>query len=234
MNLQDILNYQAVDKELFALEMQIKNSEEAKALYNYTMKKKECTEDLLKGIRDIDDAMVFVERFKDSYMKINNEIDELLEVLESFEERREVDLYEKKIAQYQKELESIEKELNKINRKILENETNCKNAINTILNCNKAIEDSKSKVEAMKNSLRDRVVEIKGRMQSLRKSIPEDILIKYEGIRKANKMPVLVEYDDKSKICKGCGMDVDCNVANKVSNGEFVDCPNCGRLLYKL
>lgn len=231
MNLKDLLEYQKVDNELFTLEMQVKTSKEAKEIANYSEIKKKSMDDYHKNLRDIEDALTHIEKYNKAYAKTNAEIDELIDVLGDFQELKEIDKYEKLIAQQQKDLMSIEKELYKLNNMIDECEKICKQSITNFAKCNKLIAERKAVVDNLMASMKDKVAEIKGRMKELASKIPADVLIKYNNARKSNRLPIVVPLNGSN--CSGCGMDLPSSETAAIKENTIIDCPNCGRLIYK-
>lgn len=231
MNLNDLLEYQNVDNELYKLEMQVKTSKEAKEIANYSKIRKKSMDDYHKNIRDIEDALTHIERYNKSYNKTNSEIDELIDVLGDFQELKEIDKYEKQIAQQQKDLTSIEKELYKLSSIIDDCEKICRQAIETFAKCNKLITERKQTVDTMMTSMKDDVANIKLRMKSLAMQIPPEVLLKYNNARKTNRLPIVVPLNGSS--CNGCGIDLPSSETGKIKVDSIIECPNCGRLIYK-
>lgn len=232
MNLQKLLDYQEVDKKMYALEMQITNSDENKNLKSLLNTKKECSEEIVKGGKEIEACNAAIAKYKKRYDEMNYEIEELIDVLDSFEEPREIDLYEKKLAMQQKELESIEREISKIARSLDGIEANCKATIAKVIKCNQLIKDNKDSLEKKKAAMMNEVKEVRAQLAAFAKEIPPAVYEKYVVIRKRNKMPVVVPYNKEGKACGGCGMDIDYNMMSKLETEKVIECPNCSRLIY--
>ena len=118
MELQKILDYQKVDLEIYNLENKLKGSDAAKAYAKASSLKKANTEDAQKCVRDAEEVTVLIERYRHSYDKIASEIVGIADVLDTFEEHKEIDMFEKKIEQYKKELQSIEREMTRLAKKL--------------------------------------------------------------------------------------------------------------------
>lgn len=234
MNLQKILDYQKVDMKIYKIQMSLRNSEAGKMLNKASALKMSLIDDVQKYVREADEVVVLVERFRLTYDKVAKEMSDLADVLDTFEEPREIDLYEKKIDQYKKELLNIERELTKLSKKVDECEKKSKESVTNLQKCEQLIKKSKQEIEAMKQDKMAEVKDLMGQLAELKKDISEEVLKKYNDIKKIGKMPVLVQASDDCKSCGGCGMEVSSKETNILDKGELVDCPNCGRILYKI
>ena len=232
MDLQKILAYQDIDKKVYACEMELKQSkvaqEYAKAMTVYKAK----TEDMMKSIRDADEIAVLVDRYKQTYKSILEEMNGLNEVFESFEELKEIDRYEKKIAQYQKELLNIEHELTRLAKKMDDCIDVSKTSLEALKKLEEMIKIRKYEMQKLKTSIEERAKEFLLELKKLQGEIPQEIIAKYNAIRKNKKMPVLVPCSDDFKACHGCGMDISSDLSIKLKDKQIVECPNCGRLIY--
>lgn len=232
MDLQKILEYQKIDSQIYQFEVKLKNSDVAKKYATAMKAYKNKNEDMIKSIRDADEIAILVDRHRQTYKKINDEINDLINEIDSFEELKEIDKYEKKIAQYQKDLLNIEHELTKLAKKMDDCIKNSQECLNNLANLEKNIKLCQVAIQELKNSMLNEVKQLKSKMEDLKKDIPKDIIEKYTSIRKGGKMPVLVECSDNFNSCTGCGMDVPNNLQTKLRDGEIVECPNCGRMIY--
>lgn len=231
MNLQKILDYQRVDSQIHAMEVELKNSQPAKDYAKAMGLRKVCTDDLMKSLRDAEDIAVLVDRFRQTYQKINDEMNGLDDVLDSFEELKEIDRYEKKIAQYQKELLNVEHELTKLTKRMDDCIRISKESFAKVAKCEDIIKNAKVEMQKIKHGMQDKVSGFIKQLNELKTDIPSDILAKYNEIRK-NKMPVLVPSSDNYTACMGCGMDLPNSLSSKLEANEIVECPNCGRMIY--
>ncbi len=232
MNLQKILSYQEIDKKVYACEMELKQSktaqEYAKAMTMYKAK----TEDMMKKIREAEEIAVLVERYKQTYKNIFEEINGLSDVLESFEELKEIDKYEKKIAQFQKELLNIERELTRLSKKMDECIEISKKSLEQLKQLEEIIMRSKFIMQKMKAEVEEKAKTHLLELKKLQAELPPNLIAKYNEIRKNKKMPVLVPASENYKACLGCGMDISSDLSIKLQGGQIVECPNCGRLIY--
>lgn len=231
MNLEKILEYQRIDKQIYAMEVELKNTEAAKNYAKAMGLRKACTDDLMKSLRDSEEIAILVDRYRQTYQKINDEMNGLDDVLDSFEELKEIDKYEKKIAQYQKELLNVEHELTKLTKRMDDCIKISKDSFAKVAKCDDIIKNAKNEMQKIKQGMQEKVNVLMRKLNDLKLDIPKEIIDKYNAIRK-NKMPVLVPCSDKFTACQGCGMDIPNNLSSMLAKNEIVECPNCGRLIY--
>ena len=234
MELQKILDYQKVDLQIYKLENELKNSAAAKAYANANISRKSNTEDAQKCVRDAEEVTVLIDRYRQNYDKIASEILGIADVLDTFEEPKEIDMFEKKIEQYKKELQSIEREMTRLSNKLNECSSKGKSCLNAVIKCNKDIAVSKSQIETLKKEMQSKVVVLMKSLAELKQTLPAEFLVKYSEIRKNHKMPVLVAFNESKKSCNGCGMDLPSSASSELVAGKLIDCPNCGRIIYKI
>ncbi len=232
MDLQKILAYQDIDKKVYACEIELKQSkpaqEYAKAMSVYKAK----TEEMMKSIRDADEIAIIVERYKQTYKTIFEEMNGLNEVFSSFEELKEIDKYEKKIAQFQKELLNIERELTRLAKKMDECIEVSKKSLDDLKKLEDIIKIRKVDMQKIKVAIEEKAKDFLVELKKLQAEIPPNVIAKYNEIRKNKKMPVLVACSDNYKSCLGCGMDISSDLSIKLQNNQIVECPNCGRLIF--
>ena len=233
MDLQKILDYQTVDMQLFKLEMALRNSDAGKSLAASKSEMAKKAGDIQKCVKDADEVKVIVEKYREIYKKIAFEMSELSDVLEHFEEPKEIDRYEKQIDQSKKKLLEIEKELTKLVKKMDECVSRANESLVKYSEFNKTAQVAMKKLNEMKASMQNEAKELNEKLKELKKVLPENFIEKYNNIKKNGKMPVLVEGDTENKICKGCRMELYNKELEMLDGGKLVECPNCGRILYK-
>ncbi len=232
MELQKILAYQDIDKKVYACELELKQSKTAQEYAKAMTMYKSRTEDMMKSIREADEVAVLAERYKQTYKNILDEINGLNEVLDSFEELKEIDKYEKKIAQFQKELLNIERELTRLSKKMDECIDISKKSLDDLKKLEDIIKVRKIDMQKIKTEIEGKAKGYLIELKKLQSELPSNLVEKYNQIRKNKKMPVLVPASNDYKACSGCGMDISSDLTIKLQGGQIVECPNCGRLIY--
>jgi predicted nucleic acid-binding Zn-ribbon protein len=100
------------------------------------------------------------------------------------------------------------------------------------------LKQNKSKYEQEKKTMEDDlnavdadVINWEQKRMDLQKSIPDELLARYERIKKRNK-GVGVTSVWKS-VCSGCHMNIPPQLYNELQRSdELFSCPNCNRIIY--
>lgn len=233
MELQKILEYQTIDLKIFKMQKDLRNSLAGQNFNKASKLRTSVLEDLQKCVRESDEVLVMVDRFRMTYDKIANEMIDLDDALDTFDEAKVIDQYEKKIDQYKKELVSIERELSKLSKKLDDYTKSSEESLIKLKKCEQVMIVSKKEIEKAKAAMMGEVKGYMSKLQELEKEIPADILTRYKDIKKLGKMPVFVPAAPDCKSCSGCGMEISNNETTALEAGKLVDCPNCNRILYK-
>ena len=101
-----------------------------------------------------------------------------------------------------------------------------------ILKQNRAkYEQEKKTIENDLNAVDTDVVNWEKKRNDLQKNVPNDLLVRYEKIKKRNK-GIGVTSVWKS-VCNGCHMNIPPQLYNEIQRSEeLFSCPNCNRILY--
>ena len=186
MELQKILAYQDIDKKVYACELELKQSKTAQEYAKAMTMYKSRTEDMMKSIREADEVAVLAERYKQTYKNILDEINGLNEVLDSFEELKEIDKYEKKIAQFQKELLNIERELTRLSKKMDECIDISKKSLDDLKKLEDIIKVRKIDMQKIKTEIEGKAKGYLIELKKLQSELPSNLVEKYNQIRKNN------------------------------------------------
>lgn len=92
-------------------------------------------------------------------------------------------------------------------------------------------EQEKKTIENELNAVDTDAANWEQKREDLQKSVPDDLLTRYEKIRKRNK-GIGVTSVWKS-VCNGCHMNIPPQLYNEVQKSEeLFNCPNCNRIIY--
>ena len=230
-----ILKYQENDKKIKAIEDEIRKSEVAQ---KYMSAKK-----FLSTVNDSISA--YDQRAKiasDSYNSIKSEIakfenlaSEYLNSIENCETEEELNYLKKKFQESNdslnalsnkldsafKEMEDVMKEFNKLRKETAFYQEQGK--------------EYSPKYKQLKESKEVEMKPIKDAMESLEKSIDEQLINKYKVKRSDKKFPIVykaVAYGKSNFNCPACGTETSIQLTTALNNGEIMECESCRRLLY--
>lgn len=230
MSLQDLLNYQEKDKELYAIESDLNNSEASKKYKSIGARKVKELDDIKNSARKIEDLTVQIDKICKEIDSMQKELGDLLEVVDSFQEMREIDLYEKKVAQMSKNIDIQDSEQRRIAKQIEDINTSSRSALVVVMKITQDMDSLYKDLEKMKANSLPRRKEIMQELKVLEEKIEPELMNKYKSVRKNCKMPVVVKLNSMS--CGGCFMDVSRDSLNKMGDG-IGECSNCGRIIYE-
>lgn len=124
---------------------------------------------------------------------------------------------ETQVLEYMEETEMYENKL-----------TDIKAQLDSILNQN---HDNELKYEKIDKSLFTNIDEVKKNIEKAKLHIDEELLIKYERIRK-NRRSGIAKM--KNGVCLGCNMGISTRMVENIkSSNDIICCENCGRILCK-
>ncbi|MEG1646608.1 MAG: hypothetical protein RR374_04505 [Clostridia bacterium] len=229
MSLEALLTYQEKDRELYILENELKNSEQAKNYSKYSTMGKNSKDNIQIIDNHIEDIYRTVEKFIENLDISKKEFIDISKNVKAIDDTKEIAFYEKKLADLKARIENLEKEINKKMAELKAYKKDAENEINTINKCLKEVKVNKEAYDTLKAELLPKVKPIQIELEKLKQDINETEFTNYIEHRK-KKLPVLVPMRDGS--CGGCGVDLSVDFNNKIKDKEYAECPHCGRLIY--
>lgn len=232
MLLDKILEYQKVDRDLYLLENEFRNSKEVRAvahLRSIFSEDQETQKDLRKEVEELFNNFAKGLETLKGIDALESEVTMDLKVIE---EQEELDAYDKTLMKYENYLNASEREINKIIKRLSDIKFETQKLQEKLVETNKRHQQQSKLREGKKEELQQKAKPIVLKLKELQKDIDKDLLKKYLIRRKENKMPVFVEYRDGS--CSGCGLGIAIEVNHKlVKSGDIAECPECRRIVYK-
>ena len=93
------------------------------------------------------------------------------------------------------------------------------------------LKEAQKKYADLENSKKEEVKPIIEKLASLEKSLDEALLKTYKQLRSMKIFPIFVPKIGDS--CRGCGMELPQTSLHVLqSAGDYVECPNCHRIVY--
>lgn len=230
-NLQAILNYQEVDKELYAIERELAGSEERK---EYVKMKK-----FLEAAPEKLDALdAKANALKAEAAGLNEKYEKVEETLKDFDSLDELIAGGADVAFYKKKAQSVLELLKKIKMELAALTANI-NATSEeyqklkkqVIAAQKLYRDAAEKYNAVKASKEESRKEIEKKLAELSKEVAPEALEKYKSKRKERIFPVLGKLT--SKRCPFCSMEPPIAEVNKLTGGVTIECGTCHRIIYK-
>ncbi|MEG2561423.1 MAG: C4-type zinc ribbon domain-containing protein [Clostridia bacterium] len=231
--MEKILKYQEVDRKYIQLENSLRTCEEAKKMLSYKEERKKISDELLTNNQLAENYFSKIESVKTKYSEALKELEEMHTAdMENMSEK-ELDFYIKKLEKSGAMVGELERECDKIARDLKQIEYTSKVDMDNLKKCSMLYQKYQELFNAKKEQMQVEAKQIFDERNLLEKELDPKILDMYKKVRENKKNPVFVELDQGNS-CKGCGMQVTTETLDKFNIGEqLVQCPNCGRILYK-
>ena len=232
-DIEKMLKYQEVDMRLYILDKKLKNADETKKWMEATSLRKSLRDDFVGADRDMDSEVASINKAAEDFESLLLETNDLENSIGDQANIEQIDYYLKKIDDLLKKIKDVEnvgadskRELEKLNE-------SAENCLKQIVKCSQVIAKYKPQVEELKKEMLVEAKNIKAELDSIVKSENIDTTSKVYEVYKAcskRKMPVFVELNDRN--CGGCGVEMSNNTLIKAEHDGYVECPNCGRIMY--
>ena len=137
---------------------------------------------------------------------------------------KEIDVSESSRGNIETEIISILEALDKLSGLVKEDEETLKNSKNKYEQEKKIIEDDLNTIDAD-------VLDWEKKRIDLQKNVTDDLLARYEKIKKRNKGVGVISV--WKAVCNGCHMNIPPQLYNELQkSNELLSCPNCNRIIY--
>ena len=233
MELKSMLEYQELDRQVFMLEKKLRESDELKNA-NKVLAAFKQSQDVIVGLSSkAQQRMDAVVRLEEKYRRIARELEELDSESDNIEGVKEAEFYEKRLSEIGKTLKELEKDIIAANDDL----KRLSGAISRELQDQQQLKTqyaaAKKKYDNLKITILKDAQPFVKQMEPLKKDIDPKLMERYLRVRNNKKMPVLVPYT-ASGGCGGCMMELSESEKGKLSANGICECPNCGRLVYKI
>ena len=234
MNIEGMLKYQSLDREINQLNEQFRTSEATRQYNKYMKLYKQAIEDGKRMSGVIGEHFVNVDRLTKQYEKLLADIGEYNNVLDEITDVKQADYYEKQLLKLYNALEAIEKELDNVRKELMKLDADAKAFFANVNNYFMAVKKSTPEMEKVKMEIQSKAREVMLAQKELEKTIEPELVEKYKKAKEIAKLPPLVPFDEATNSCMGCGLELSKAIAAKLrQDGGFEFCPNRNRLVYK-
>ena len=232
--IEKLVNYQEVDKELKVLEDDIKKSDESQKFL--TAKKFLSTvNDTLASLEG--KAKVIVDAYNIAMAeidKLKNVAEESSKTIDGLESENELNYFKKK---FQATIDNISSLENKINGLTKEMDDLLKE-FNKLRMATKQMQAQYNeygpKFKALKDSKDAEMNKLKKQLDVLKEGIDPVIMEKYMIRRNDKKFPIIYKVDISkgSAYCPACATSMSINAVNELLSGDIKECESCRKLLF--
>lgn len=230
--IDELLKYQEEDGKLRAIEQEIASTDERKK-YMSARKFLEKAPEKLEALdaRATEFRLMF-ERLEKKYAEIADTIKDYENLDEMVDEQGgEISFYKKNAAAIADNLKNLKAEINKLVSQIEKTSAEYAAAKKQTIAMQRQYKEYKEKYAAVKETRAAEVAAIEAELAKIGKEVPAETLAKYKAKRKEKVFPVVVEVSGNR--CPQCGMELSIADISKLSDGSFIECDSCRRILFK-
>ena len=234
MKLECILEYQEIDKQLKQLNRNLNYSAEAKAYAQARQMVTDAKEALIKLDRMAGELIANFDKNVELIQKNQELTKEFRRVVKDVKDLTEIDYYQRKLDECAADCTNVSRELNSIKDRIQYVKTKTNEAMRQGKEAQDKMVASKTAYDKLKEQMSPEADRLNKKMNELEKQICDATLIeKLDKLSKNNVTPMFVKCENT--VCMGCGMNIANNLQSQLKDPEaYVECPNCGRILYSM
>ena len=226
--MKELLSYQELDMEIKKMERDLLENSDRMNAIKMQQYLKECQSKLIQLEEKAQNVVNAYNQYKEVYTKMAQNVELISKNANSSDETKLNGLLDAN--------ESIIDNLNKLEKEIANVIASCsalngeqvsimKNARTAKVN----MEKDKEHYAQSKQASEAEISAKKKKLEELAKSVNKDLLAKYkQKAPEKNKVFVPVV----SGKCGGCRMEIPAGKMNILKNAKFIECENCGRIIY--
>lgn len=230
MLIDELLRYQETDGRLRNIEQEIAASEERKKYMTARKFLEKAPEKLESLDAKAAELKHLFELLVGKYNEIADTIKDYENLDEMVEQGAEISFYQKNASQIMDSLKSLKAEITKLASRIETAKSEYATAKKQTIAMQKQYKEYKIKYGEIKESRSEEIKTIEAELAKLSQKISPDILSKYNTKRKEKLFPVVCEV--RGNRCPQCGMELSIAEISKLSEGNFIECDSCRRVLF--
>ena len=230
--IDELLKYQEADGKLRAIEQEISATDERKKYMTarkFLEKAPEKLEALDAKAAELKHVFELLEKKYSEIADTIKDYENLDEMVD--EEGGDISFYKKNASQIADNLRALKGEINKLVSQIEAASAEYAAAKKQTIAMQKQYKEYKVKYGEIKDAHAEQIKEVEAELAALAKKVPEATLAKYKAKRKEKVYPVVCEVAGNR--CPQCGMELSIAELSKLSEGTFIECDSCRRILFK-
>lgn len=235
-NIEKLVNYQEVDKELKVLEDEVRKSDESQK-YLTAKKFLSTVNDSLSALES--KAKVIVDSYNlamTEIEKLKKTAEESSSTIDSCESENELNYFKKKFQSTIDAISNLEGKINSLSKE-MDDVLKEFNKLRVATKQMKAqYEEYGPKFKALKDSKDAEMNKLKVKLEKLKADIDPVLMDKYQTRRNDKKFPIIygVDISTNSVYCPACATEMSLSQKNELASGEIKECETCRKLLYAL
>ena len=232
MDLSVMLAYQDLDKQLMKLENSLLQSEAAREYAQNKFTVTNAQEQVGKQNRDAGEMIKQMEALIAEYEGLEKELKEMEDSVPEVTDLNGADFFSRNIQKLINQLKNLSGEISKMSAKIVEMNQAHAATMAAGKEAAKKLNASKTKYDEERGKLMPEATKLKAQIAEVEKNCSEKFLEVYKRLRKQKKLPAIVPLMD-GRSCGGCFMELAGDAIVRLNSEPFIECPDCGRILYK-
>ena len=230
--LDKILEYQTLDSQIKAIELELSSTEERKRSRALLQFLKETEEKLKKMEQYVSEIAIKYNSIKEQYDTNSKLLKEYSVAVNNVLDEDELNYLRKKYENLVHVITNIEKEINAIMQEansIAKQFDECKAKLPV---AKKQYAEVKEKFDAIRKQKEPEISEIQRKKSELEKFIPADVLTLYKELRDQNISRPFVKLEEPNR-CGGCRMELSMDKMSTIESKGYIRCESCHRVIYK-
>ncbi|HCU56139.1 MAG TPA: hypothetical protein DIC18_02255 [Clostridiales bacterium] len=232
MELSAMLEYQKLDKEMMALESELMQSPIAREYATSKHALAVAQDQVIKQNRDAGDMVKQMEGLIAEYDALEKELKEAESAVPDVADVNGADFFIRNVQKLISQLKNLASEIGKMSAKIVELNQNHAATMAAGKEAKKKFTQCKEPYDVEKEKYRPAAAALQQKIAEAEKNCSEDFLNVYKRLRKMKKFPVIVPLAN-GRSCGGCYMELAWDTLVTLDSKPFIECPSCGRILYK-
>ena len=232
MDLSVMLEYQNLDRQLMKLENSLLQSEAAREYAQNRNTVTNAQEQVARQNREAGEMTKQMEALIAEYEALQKELAEMEGAVPEVTDLNGAEFFTRNIQKLINQLKNLSQEISKMSARIVELNQGHAATMATGKDAAKKLTASKAKYDEEKAKLMPEATKLKTEIAAVEKNCSEKFLEVYKRLRKQKKLPAIVPLQD-GRSCGGCFMELAGDAIVKLGSETFIECPDCGRILYK-
>lgn len=230
MKFDNMLDYQKIDSELVKIEKELNNSTEKEKASALNAKIKTAGDNMAKFQNEADELNLNAEKLAANVDKYAGEVAEIAESISDVADFQEIEYYEKVLAGLSEDVNKLLRELQKVSSRMDQVKDGSDNLTRQAVQLNEQYKVALQNYQTLKLKLQNEGRPVMEKLKALEKNIDPKFIQMYKRCRAGKKLPAFVEYAGDGSCYCGMNLPNDC-IGKLKADGDFVECPNCGRIV---
>lgn len=227
--MQEIIEYQEIDARLRKLEGELRSSQNRKNAGDMQQFLKDGQaklvklEAIAKTISDQYDQAVLL------YNEFVSKLETLMKEAESVSGEEAVAL-NATLAKLSQTSENLDNHISTLQNKVVAINKEVENLMSNAKKARHNLEIYKMNFNKEKEKLEPEILKLRANLDSLKKKLKPELLAKYNSKSESKIFPVFVVALNNK--CGGCRMEISAGKMSILKDKGFIECENCGRVIY--